>query len=79
MVEIIQVQVQMDKRQVEVEQLLLDQMQHQVLMDLVVLVQVFQQLSEQVEFQMHQQMLLDILPVEVDQVLEIVLLLHLEA
>jgi hypothetical protein len=79
MVEVIQVQVQMDKLVLAVEQLLVEEMQHQVLMVLVELVEVFQHLLEQVEFQMHQQMLLDILPVEVEQVIEIQLLINLAA
>ena len=44
MVEVIQVQVQMDKHQVEVEQLLSEQMRHQMLMELVELVEVLHQI-----------------------------------
>ena len=64
MVEVIQVQVQMDKEVVVVEQLLLEQMQHQVLMELVELVEDYLQLLVVMVFLVDH---LDIIPVVVEQ------------
>tara|TARA_R110001606_G_scaffold244358_1_gene392269 strand:+ start:141 stop:371 length:231 start_codon:yes stop_codon:yes gene_type:complete len=64
MVEVIQVQVQMDKQEVVVEQLLSEQMQHRVLMELVELVEDYLQLLVVMVFLVDH---LDIIPVVVEQ------------
>tara|TARA_R110000851_G_scaffold219865_1_gene372575 strand:- start:151 stop:381 length:231 start_codon:yes stop_codon:yes gene_type:complete len=64
MVEVIQVQVRMDKQEEVVEQLLSEQMQHQVLMELVELVEDYLQLLVVMVFLVDH---LDIIPVVVEQ------------